>query len=106
MLRDVNSYMSVSWCNTFLARPVGPKSKHICMAGKGRGTSTDESGEVFSPIDKPEDLPEMHQRRYAEIMDELKTKVLAMYGTSRHGGVVLRGVPSSLLDEVDLMTPS
>ncbi|WVZ75894.1 hypothetical protein U9M48_023913 [Paspalum notatum var. saurae] len=76
------------------------------MAAKGRSNIVDENGEEYTPIDKPEDLPEAHQRCYAEIVDELRAKVLAMYGRSRHGGVKIRGVPSSLLDEVDLMTPS
>ncbi|WVZ63908.1 hypothetical protein U9M48_013502 [Paspalum notatum var. saurae] len=76
------------------------------MAAKGRNTIVDENGEEYTPIDKPEDLLEAHQRRYAEIVDELRAKVLAMYGRSCHGDVKIRGVPSSLLDEVDLMTPS
>ncbi|WVZ97525.1 hypothetical protein U9M48_043051 [Paspalum notatum var. saurae] len=76
------------------------------MAAKGHSKFVDENGEEYTPIDKPEDLPEAHQRRYAEIVDELRAKVLAMYGRSRHGDVKIHGVPSSLLDEVDLMTPS
>ncbi|WVZ52388.1 hypothetical protein U9M48_003452 [Paspalum notatum var. saurae] len=76
------------------------------MATKGRSTVADESGEECAPIDRLKDLPEVHQRCYAEIMDELKAKVLAMYGRSRHGGIMIRGVPSSLLDGVDLMTTS
>ena len=68
--------------------------------GKGnRDASTDEGREELAPT-------EMHLKRYAEIIEELKGKVLAMYQKSRHGGIVLHGCPSSLLDEVDLLTPS
>ncbi|WVZ93437.1 hypothetical protein U9M48_039415 [Paspalum notatum var. saurae] len=76
------------------------------MAGKGRSNIVDENSKEYTPIDKPEDLPEAHQRRYAKIVDELRAKVLAIYERSRHGGVKIHGVPSSLLDKVDLMTPS
>ena len=62
-----------------MAHPVGHADLNFGMATKGRSTVADESGEECVPIDKPEDLPEVHQRRYAEIVDELKAKVLAMY---------------------------
>ena len=59
-----------------------------------------------TPIEKIEDLQENHQKQYATIVDDLKKKLLTMYGRSRHGHIKIQGVPDTLLDKVDLMTPS
>ena len=61
------------------------------MAGDAR-KNTSEDEEVV-PVDKVEDLPEVHQKQYTTIVDDLMKKPLAMYGRSRHGHIKSREPP-------------
>jgi hypothetical protein len=86
-------------CNTFLARPVGHQNKSAQMPQSSNG-----SGD--RPVTDVNELPTEHRKQYDLELEKLQEKLMGMYVNTRTSGIRLKRRPESLMETVDLRTPS